>query len=169
MSDAFLGEIRLFSGNFAPHGWAFCTGQLMPISQATALFSLLGTQYGGDGETNFALPDFQDRVPIHQGQGPGLSNYVVGQSDGASTVTLLVSQLPTHVHPIGTTSAAATTGASAGGPALAVASTEAYGVPANMAHMDSQLVGGGQPHSNVQPYLALSFIIALQGIFPPRS
>jgi microcystin-dependent protein len=169
MSQPFLGEIRLFCGNFAPRGWALCDGQLMAISQATALFSLLGTTYGGNGTTNFALPNFQDRVPMHWGQGPGLSDYVLGQADGSATETLTIAQLPAHVHPIGTTSAAATTGTSTGGPALAVASTGVYGSPVNMAPMGSQLVGLGQPHDNVQPYLGLSFIIALQGIFPSRN
>jgi len=169
MATPFLGEIKLFCGNFAPRGWALCDGQLMAISQATALFSLLGTQYGGDGQSNFALPNFQDRVPIHQGQGPGLSDYFIGQTGGSATETLTISQLPPHVHPIGTTSAAATTGSSTGGPALAVASTGVYGTAVNMAHMGSQLIGLGQPHSNAQPYLGLNFIIALQGIFPSQN
>jgi microcystin-dependent protein len=169
MADPFLGEIRMFSGNFAPRGWAFCNGQVLAISQATALFSLLGTQYGGNGQTTFALPNFQARVPIHQGQGPGLSPYEVGQAGGSPTETLTVSQLPPHAHPIGTTTAAATTGSSAGGPALAAASTNAYGAPVNMGQMGSQIVGGNQPHANTQPYLGINFIIALQGIFPARN
>lgn len=169
MSTPFLGEIKLFSGNFAPKGWAFCDGQLLPISQSTALFSLLGTTYGGNGQTDFALPNFQGRVPIHWGQGPGLSDYPIGQAGGSATETVTISQLPAHVHPIATTSAAATTGTSTGGPALAVASTDVYGTAVNMANMGSQLVGGGQPHSNAQPYLGLSFIIALFGIYPSRN
>jgi len=169
MSQPFLGEIRLFCGNFAPKGWAFCDGQLLPISQSTALFSLLGTNYGGDGQTNFALPNFQGRVPMHYSQGPGLSDYVIGQAGGSASETVTISQLPAHVHPIATTSAVATTGLSTGGPALAVASTDVYGAAVNMAHMGSQLVGGGQLHSNAQPYLGLNFIIALQGIFPARN
>jgi microcystin-dependent protein len=169
MSQPFLGEIRLFCGNFAPRGWALCDGQLMAISQATALFSLLGTTYGGNGTTDFALPNFQDRVPMHYGQGPGLSDYFIGQAGGSANETVTISQLPAHVHPIGTTPDPATTGTSTGGPALAVASTGVYGAAVNMAHMGSQLVGLGQPHSNAQPYLGLNFIIALQGIFPARN
>ena len=169
MADPFLGEIRMFSGNFAPHGWAFCNGQVIAISQATALFSLLGTQYGGNGQTTFALPNFQARVPIHQGRGVGLSPYVIGQVGGLPVETLTVQQLPPHAHPIGTTTAAATTGSSAGGPALAAASTSVYGAPVNMGQMGSQIVGGNQPHLNTQPYLGINFIIALQGIFPARN
>jgi microcystin-dependent protein len=168
MSNPYLGEIRLFASNFAPDGWALCNGQLLPISQNTALFSVIGTTYGGDGQTTFALPDFQDRVPIHQGEGLGLSPYVIGQSGGAATVTLTTAQLPTHVHPIGASSATATTGTPAGG-ALAIASAELYGVASNMGAMGSQLVGGGQPHDNVQPFLGVNFIIALQGIYPSQS
>jgi len=169
MADPYVGEIRLFSGNFAPAGWAFCDGQLIPISQNTALFSLLGTNYGGDGRSNFALPNFQARVPIHQGQGPGLSPYEVGQVGGSPIATLLITQLTPHAHQIGATSAAATTGSSSGGPALADASASAYGAPVNMGQMGSQIVGGGQAHENDQPYLGISFIIALQGVFPARN
>jgi len=169
MSEPFLAEIRLFAGNFPPRGWAFCDGQVLPISQNTALFSLLGTQYGGNGTSNFALPNFQDRVPVHQGEGAGLSSYVVGQNGGSATVTLTASQMPAHVHPIGATSAAATTAAPNATTSLAAATGSLYGAPVNMAPMGSQLVGGGQPHDNVQPYLGLSFIIALQGIFPARN
>jgi microcystin-dependent protein len=169
MAESFLGEIRMFSGNFAPEGWTFCNGQLMAISQATALFSLLGTNYGGDGRTTFGLPNFQARVPINQGQGRGLSPYVVGQAGGSPTATVAISQMPAHAHPIGTTTAAATTGSSAGSPALAGASTPAYGAAVNMGLMGSQIVGATQAHPNVQPFLGINFIIALQGIFPARN
>ncbi|HEY0801711.1 MAG TPA: tail fiber protein [Steroidobacteraceae bacterium] len=169
MAEPFLGEIRLFAGNFAPRGWAFCAGQLLPIAQNTALFSLIGTNYGGDGRTTFQLPNFQGCVAVHQGNGPGLSPYVIGQTGGSATEELTTAQLPTHVHPIGASSSPATTGAPGAGVALAVASANVYGAPVNVAPMASQQVGGGQPHNNAQPYLALSYIIALQGIFPSRN
>jgi microcystin-dependent protein len=169
MAEPFLGEIRMFSGTFAPRGWAFCNGQVMAIAQATALFSLLGTSYGGDGRVTFALPNLQARVPTHQGQGRGLSAYNVGQSGGSPTATVAISQMPAHAHPIATTTAAATTGSSTGGPALAGASTPAYGAAVNMGLMGSQIVGANQPHDNVQPFLGINFIIALQGIFPARN
>jgi microcystin-dependent protein len=169
MATPFLAEIRLFAGNFAPVGWFLCQGQLLPINQYTALFSLLGTQYGGNGINNFALPNFSGNVPIHQGQGPGLSSYFVGQTGGENAVTLATTQLPAHTHPIGASSASATTNIPAAGTTLGVASTNAYGIPINLAPMASQLVGGGQAHENRQPFLALSFIIAYAGIFPSRN
>jgi len=169
MANPFLGEIRLFAGNFAPTGWFFCEGQLLPIEQYTALFSLLGTQYGGNGTSNFALPNYSGNVPVHQGQGPGLSLYDIGQTGGTNQVTLLTTQLPAHTHPIGVSSTSATTNIPAPGTTLGVASTNAYGVPINLSPMASQLVGGGEPHENRQPFLALSFIIAFQGVFPSRN
>jgi microcystin-dependent protein len=170
MASPYLGEIRLFTGNFAPKGWAFCNGQLMAISQATALFSLLGTTYGGDGKTTFALPNYQDRVPVNQGQAPGLSPYVTGQAAGSATAILNTpQQLPMHLHPTGASAAEATTGAPGPGVSLAVASGPIYAAATNLTPMVSQPVGGGLPHSNVQPYLGLNFIIALQGIFPSRN
>jgi microcystin-dependent protein len=170
MSTPFLGEVRLFAGNFAPRGWFLCNGQILPISQYTALFSLLGTQYGGNGSTDFALPNFQDSVPVHQGQGPGLSPYVVGQTGGSASVTLNnVIQLPIHTHTIHASTAPATTGAASPTTSLAFASTNVYGAPVNMAPMWSQVVGGNLPHENRQPFLPLTFIIAYQGIFPARN
>lgn len=173
--DAFVGEIRMFTGNFAPKGWAFCNGQLLPIIQNTALFSLLGTNYGGDGKSTFALPDLEGRVPLHAGQGQGLSLYDVGQKGGSEAVTLLVSEMPSHSHtleygisagaqenPAGQIWKDATAGRR--GPS-------AYTSPANLTAMGATAIipaGGSLPHNNMQPYLTVHFIIALQGIFPPR-
>lgn len=157
MADPFVGEIRMFAGSFAPNGWAFCGGQLMAISQNTALFSLLGTYYGGDGKSTFALPDLRDRVPIHQGQGPGLTQRNLGEQGGSPTVTLSGAELPTHAHPVST--AAATTNQAAGGVPAAGGHYVGVGTPGN----------APLPHDNRSPYLGLSFIIALQGVFPPRS
>jgi microcystin-dependent protein len=173
MSDPFVAEIRIFPFNFAPRGWAFCNGQLMPISQNTALFSLCGTTYGGDGRTTFALPDLQGRAPMHPRQGPGLSLHYLGEASGSDTVTLLQSEIPTHSHalrasvepgdnrlPSPELAFATSTGAFAyvgGSPPLAAMALEAL-----------PLAGASAPHNNLQPYLTLNFCIALQGIFPPR-
>ncbi|APV51540.1 phage tail protein [Betaproteobacteria bacterium GR16-43] len=172
MSEPFLGEIRMFAGNFPPKNWAFCNGQILPISQNTALFSLLGTNYGGNGTSNFALPNLQASVPIHWGQGPGLSQRVVGETGGSSTVSLLQTEMATHTHSPQASSAAGTL----------VPPTNAYFATsssrdkqfANAAPnvtMQANLldpVGGGQPHNNQFPVTAVSYIIALQGIFPAR-
>ncbi|WP_228896506.1 phage tail protein [Pseudoduganella aquatica] len=173
MSDQFVAEIRMFSGNFAPTGWAMCNGQLLPISQNTALFSLLGTTYGGDGRTTFALPDLTQRIPIHPGQGPGLSERFLGEEGGEAAVTLTISQLPGHSHAMQASSAGATLNA-AGGNLLAkpVVPSPPYHDPVSLAAMPPGLigtVGTGVPHNNLQPFLVVNFIIALQGIFPPRS
>lgn len=170
--DQFLGEIRIFAGNFAPRGWAFCNGQLMPIAQNTALFSVLGTTYGGDGKTNFALPNLQGCVPLGQGSGPGLSPRKLGSSGGQSSVTLVTSELPMHTHAAmcGTTSDQT-------GPSGNVWSNAGRGVSvAYAAAVDSPMLpsvaqpsGGSQAHNNRQPYLGMSFIIALQGEYPARS
>lgn len=173
MADPFVAEIRIFPFNFAPKGWAFCDGQLLPISQNTALFALLGTFYGGDGKSTFALPDLQGSAPLHQGQGSGLSLYDIGQTGGSETVTLLQSEMPVHSHSMN--------GASSD-PALAkVVNPDAswalsQGGGIYQGSQDTQLAaqavapaGGGLPHNNLQPYLTLNFCIALQGIFPPRS
>lgn len=155
MAEPFIAEIRLFAGNFAPTGWAFCLGQLLPISQNTALFSLLGTYYGGDGRTTFALPDLQDRVPIHHGQGPGLTPRGLGEEGGASEVLLTTAELPAHAHPAA--SAPATTNRAIGA------------VPAaGGRYANATPSGPTSPHQNRPPYLGLTYIIALQGIFPPR-
>jgi microcystin-dependent protein len=170
--DPFVGEIRMFAGNFAPKGWALCNGQVLPISQNTALFSLLGTNYGGDGRTTFALPDLQERVPLHAGSGPGLSRYDLGERFGQASVALTLNEIPGHAHSLRATGSV-TTGAAGSGVVLAPTSTGApiYRTPGKLTSMDAASiapVGGGQPHNNWQPYLVVNFIIALQGIFPPR-
>ena len=171
--DPFVAEIRIFPFNFAPKGWAFCDGQLLPLSQNTALFSLLGTTYGGDGKSNFALPDMQGNAPMHPGQGPGLSLHDLGETGGSETVSLLESEIPSHSHalmslgaPGNRTSPVANT--------MARASAGPYCPPAGatiVAMSDQALppAGGDQPHNNMQPYLTLSFCIALQGVYPPRT
>lgn len=171
MADPFVAEIRIFPFNFAPRGWAFCDGQLIPISQNTALFSLLGTTYGGDGRSTFALPDLQGRSPMHPGQGPGLSPRYLGDSGGSETVTLTESQIPSHTHALRAVSTNATTGTPGATVALAkTASALVYRSatnPVKTAAMAS--AGGGQPHNNRQPYLVANFVIALQGVYPPRT
>lgn len=171
MSDPFLGQITFFGFNFAPRGWAMCSGQILPIAQNTALFSLLGTTYGGNGQTTFALPDLRSRVPIHFGQGPGLSNYDLGQTAGAESVTLTQNSMPAHGHAAGVTQAPGTTTrpaskvpATAGAAAYADASDGSTFNPTFV-----QNTGGNQPHNNLQPYLALNACIALEGIFPSRN
>ena len=176
MADQFVGEVRMFCGNFAPLGWAFCNGQVLPISQNTALFSLLGTNYGGDGKSNFALPNLQGALPVHAGSsaGPGLSPRVVGETGGSETVTLSAAQLPSHGHGMEAVSAA-TTGTPGATVSLAPTSNGSplYRAPDPIylatAPSDLAASGGGNPHNNLPPYLALSFIIALQGIYPARS
>ncbi len=175
MSNPFVAEIRIFPFNFAPKGWAFCDGQLLPISQNTALFSLLGTTYGGDGKTNFALPNLQGCAPMAPGQGPGLSNHDLGEAGGSDTVTLLATQMPAHTHALMANSVPATTKApTANTSALARTSggNAYHAADANVGAMDPALIGstgGGQAHNNLMPYLTLNFCIALQGVFPPRS
>lgn len=182
MSDQFVAEIRMFGFNFPPTGWAFCNGQLLPISQNTALFSLLGTFYGGDGKSTFALPDLQGRSATNQGQGPGLSEWFLGQEQGEETVTLLISEIPSHTHFMMTTSANGTNQTAANaqqakgfkGNIQASATAKMYSAAASpqpntmMSPQALALAGGSQPHNNMMPYLTLNFCIALQGIFPPR-
>lgn len=178
--EAFIGTIILFAGNFAPRGWAFCQGQLLSINQNQALFSILGTTYGGDGRTTFALPDLRGRVPIGPGQGLGLSNHVLGERAGVESVTLTQTEMPTHSHWLGATTANGTTNKPEGA-VLSVAQVEVErGVPRDgkiystestnvvMSQTAIQTTGGSQPHTNMQPYLGLNYIICLQGIFPPR-
>ena len=171
--NPFVAEIRIFPFNFAPKGWAFCNGQLMPISQNTALFSLLGTNYGGDGKSNFALPNIQGSAPMHPGQGPGLSLHDLGETGGSDTVTLLESEMPAHSH-VWTASNQQGTDQSpinemfAGG----VGGIALYGPPASITQLAPNALppaGGNQPHNNLMPYLTLNFCIALQGVFPPRT
>ena len=169
MADPFVAEIRIFPFNFAPKGWAFCNGQLMPISQNTALFSLLGTTYGGDGKSTFALPDMEGNAPMHPGQGPGLSLHDLGEVGGSETVSLLESEIPSHSHgmraveddggfftPVGLFFAA-------GNSMYTASAADTTMSPSMLAP-----AGGDQPHNNMQPYLTLNFCIALQGVFPPR-
>ncbi|BAV48912.1 tail Collar domain-containing protein [Mesorhizobium sp. 113-1-2] len=175
MADPFVAEIRIFPFNFAPTGWAWCDGQLLPLSQNTALFSLLGTTYGGNGKSNFALPDLQGRSPMHPGQGPGLSLHDLGETGGSETVSLLESEIPMHNHAMrgtvedgtqGTLTPNITLATSIGGAAFQTTTN------ANLAPMSGNALapaGGDQPHNNLQPYLTCYFCIALQGVFPPRT
>ena len=180
MSQPFLGEIRMFGGNFAPRGWAFCNGQILAIAQNTALFSLLGTTYGGNGQTTFALPDLRGRLPLNQGQGPGLSSYDLGRASGSETVTLLTTEMPAHTHaPTNTVNASARADSSTpascvpadtGGPQIyASAPDGSTTMFPGMITTTVAPVGGSQPHANMQPYLVVSFIIATEGIFPSRN
>ncbi len=171
--DPFVAEIRIFAGNFPPRGWALCEGQLMSISQNTALFSLLGTTYGGDGSTTFGLPDLRDRAPMHPGSGAGLTARSLGETSGAATVTLGVTELPTHGHRLMGSDQPASdyrpTSAT-----FALSETSAYhrardGEDTPSVPLGAAIPGAAQPHNNLQPSLALTFIIALQGVFPPRS
>src|SRR5207249_1149688 len=164
MAQPYVGEIRMFAGNFAPAGWMFCDGQLLPISENQTLFNLIGTTYGGDGQSTFALPDLQSRVPIHQGNG-----FVLAETGGVEQVTLIVGQIPTHSHPlVGTTTIATATGP--GGNILAQSTVAkmyfADVTDGNMAANAIGSMGGSQPHDNLQPYLCINFIISLFGIFP---
>ena len=172
MSQPFVGEVRIFAGNFAPQGWALCNGQLLAIVQNTALFSLIGTAYGGNGVTTFGLPDLRGRVPLHPGQGPGLSNRDWGEAGGGENVTLAEFQIPSHTH----TFAASMGNGVSDSPTGRFPARNPADIPQHGATPDASLAasaagasGGGQPHNNMQPYLVVNYIIALQGIFPPRS
>jgi|SRR5580658_7108419 microcystin-dependent protein len=175
MSNPFVAEIRIFPFNFAPTGWAFCAGQLLPISQNTALFSLLGTTYGGDGKSNFALPNMQGNVPMFYGQGPGLSLYDIGETGGSQNVTLLQTEMPAHPHALKAEPIAGNVNTPS--PQVALARSDnatAYQTVTNtnviqMAVNTVAPNGGNQPHNNLMPYLTLNFCIALQGVFPPRT
>ena len=173
MTNPFVAEMRIFPFNFPPTGWAFCNGQILPISQNTALFSLLGTTYGGDGKSNFALPNMQGRAPMQPGQGPGLSLHDLGEEGGEATVTLLESEMPSHNHKVMAESQdpADTIIPS---PSTAIARSSGGGLyqATNNVQMSGSTiapVGGNQPHNNMMPYLALNFCIALQGVYPPRT
>lgn len=175
MTDPFLAEIRMFAGNFAPNGWALCNGQLMPISQNTALFSLLGTTYGGDGTSTFGLPDLRGSAPMQQGQGPGLSQRYLGESGGENAVTLQVSEMPNHRHMVNAVEASGTQNSPQNAvwarSTLGRQSTPLYGAGNAGTAMSPTAIGvtgGSQAHNNMPPYLVLNFIIALQGIFPQR-
>ena len=174
MADPFVAEIRIFPFNFAPKGWAWCDGQLMPLSQNTALFSLLGTTYGGDGKSNFALPDLQGRAAMHPGQGPGLSLHDLGETGGSDTVTLLESEIPSHSHAMRAAPDPAEDAAPAGEALARSVGAQLYQttVNTNLQQMAPEALapaGGDQPHNNMQPYLTFYFNIALQGVFPPRT
>lgn len=174
MADPFVAEIRIFPFNFAPRGWAFCDGQLLPLSQNTALFSLLGTTYGGDGKSTFALPDMQGNAPMHPGQGPGLSLHDLGEMSGSEFVTLLESEIPVHVHTMGAQNVALggvadPAGATLNRPASGNLFTATLTPAVLMAPQQLAPAGGSLPHNNMQPYLTLNFNIALQGVFPPRT
>jgi len=173
MADPFVAEIRIFPFNFAPKGWAWCDGQLLPLSQNTALFSLLGTTYGGNGKSNFALPDLQGRAPMQPGQGPGLSLHDLGESGGEDTVTLLESEMPAHSHVTAASEFDADLKAPASTRILAHSQGGfAYGTTAPSIAMAGQVLapaGGDAPHNNLQPYLTCYFCIALQGVYPPRT
>jgi microcystin-dependent protein len=174
VADPFVAEIRIFPFNFAPKGWAWCDGQLMPLSQNTALFSLVGTIYGGDGKSTFALPDLQGSAPMHPGQGPGLSQHDLGESGGSETVTLLQSEIPAHSHAI---SASAGDGVQTSPNQQKLA--QGVGINAYAPAAGAPLIqlnpsaltpdGGDQPHNNMMPYLTYYFCIAMQGVFPPRN
>jgi microcystin-dependent protein len=169
VSEPFIGMLMLVGFNFAPRGWAFCNGQILSIAQNSALFSLLGTQYGGNGQTTFALPDLRGRVPVHQGQGPGLSPYTIGQVGGQESHVLIVSEMPPHNHLLSSTNAAATTSRPNGAVPAAGGS---YSTTPDGGTMNPQavgLAGNGQPHNIMQPYLTLSWVIALEGIYPSRN
>lgn len=170
--DPFVAEIRIFPFNFAPRGWAWCDGQLLPLSQNTALFSLLGTTYGGNGKSNFALPDLQGRTPMHPGQGPGLSLHDLGETGGSETVTLLETEIPSHRHSLmaanlNSQSTIPTNNSLGRGNPVKVYST---GAPSTEMGSNSLTPSGGsQPHNNMMPYLTMYFCIALQGVYPPRT
>jgi microcystin-dependent protein len=172
MSSPYIGEIRLFGGNFAPVGWALCQGQLLSIQSSTALFALVGTFYGGDGVQTFGLPDLRGRVPIHQGQGPGLSNYLIGQQGGTEAVTLTKNQIPSHSHPVRVNSSAATLTAPGGALLASTGSVNCYDTSAPSAAMSGSAIsntGGSQPHDNMAPSLVINYIISLFGVFPSQS
>jgi microcystin-dependent protein len=172
MADPFVAEIRIFPFNFAPKGWAFCDGQILPLSQNTALFSLLGTTYGGDGKSNFALPNMQGNAPMHPGQGPGLSLHDLGETGGSDTVSLLESEIPAHSHTVGAQNVPLGSVVTGGGNTFThPANGNLFDTGTTLVAMSDNMLapaGGDQPHNNMQPYLTLNFCIALQGVFPPR-
>ncbi len=173
--DPFVAEIRIFPFNFAPKGWAFCDGQILPLSQNTALFSLLGTTYGGDGKSNFALPNMQGNVPMHPGQGPGLSLHDLGETGGSETVSLLESEIPAHNHAVMAVNSNGNRTTPIGNSISRAVNATPYfpGTPTpplvNLNDATIAPAGGDQPHNNMQPYLTLNFCIALQGVYPPRT
>ena len=172
MADPFVAEIRIFPFNFAPKGWAWCDGQLLPLSQNTALFSLLGTTYGGDGKSNFALPNLEGSAPMHPGQGPGLSLHDLGETGGSDFVTLLQSEIPSHSHSMNVSKSDGIDSSPAGELFAKGIGIGMYAAPGPLTQLDPNMItpaGGDQPHNNLQPYLTLYFNIALQGVYPPRT
>jgi microcystin-dependent protein len=170
MGTPYVGEIRMFGGNFAPEGWALCQGQLLAISENEALFQLIGTTYGGDGQTTFALPDLQSRLPVHQGTGPSGTTFPIGQMGGVETVTLTVQQIPVHSHALAATAGAGSTTNPAGNLLARGGSTYIQGDPdAALNPATVAPAGGSQPHDNLQPYLCINFIISLFGVFPQQT
>lgn len=172
MADPFVAEIRIFPFNFPPKGWAFCDGQILPLSQNTALFSLLGTTYGGDGKSNFALPNMQGNAPMHPGQGPGLSLHDLGETGGSDTVSLLESEIPSHSHAMSVSSQIGLENSPSGQLFAAGDGINLYTTAGSLKSMSDQMIapaGGDQPHNNMMPYLTLNFCIALQGVYPPRT
>jgi microcystin-dependent protein len=170
--DPFVAEIRIFPFNFAPKGWAFCDGQILPLSQNTALFSLLGTTYGGDGKSNFALPNMQGNAPMHPGQGPGLSLHDLGETGGSETVSLLESEIPSHSHSLQASASDAVDNLPTSELLAKGSGIGQYVAPGSLVTLSDNAIapaGGDQPHNNMQPYLTLNFCIALQGVFPPRT
>ncbi|MCB1869200.1 MAG: phage tail protein [Gammaproteobacteria bacterium] len=171
MSDPFIAEVKIFAGNFAPRSWAFCNGQLLPISQNTALFSLVGTTFGGDGRTTLGLPDLQGRAPMHPGNGPGLTGRRLGEKVGRESETLTAQQLPSHSHTLNAASNATQAGPGSG---VSVGTAPMYNAGGTSQPMAAAAIGSAgaatvQPHNNMQPYLALNFVIALQGVYPSRN
>jgi microcystin-dependent protein len=170
MAQPFIGEIRLFAGSFAPAGWMFCDGSLIPISENDALFTLIGTTYGGDGQSTFALPNMQSRIPIHQGDGPSTSPYTLGEAAGTEQVTLTVQQIPSHSHPL-LVSQTTGTGTAPANNVLASGSNVSLFRPATIPNqpmnaLSVTTVGGSQPHDNMHPFLCINYIISLFGLFP---
>lgn len=178
MDEPLMGVIAIFGCNFAPRGWAFCSGQIVPIAQNTALFSLLGTTYGGNGTSTFAYPDLRGRVPIGQGQGPGLSPYVLGEQSGIENVTILSAEMPAHNHGLRVANTSSNLTAPAANASIANYADlngdggQTYSAVAPNINLHATTVGiagGNQPHSNIQPYLAINYCIAIQGVFPARN
>jgi microcystin-dependent protein len=172
MGTPYIGEIRMFGGNFAPAGWAFCDGQELPISENDALFTLIGTTYGGDGESTFKLPDLRGRAPVHLGAGPGLGTYGIGEQAGVESVTLTTQQIPSHNHAWLASTGAGTSNSPVNNVIASPPQVKPYraGSPSDpMSPKTIQAVGGQQPHENLQPYLTISFILSLFGIFPQQT
>ena len=172
MSEPFIAEVRIFAGNFAPRGWAFCDGQLLPVSQNTALFSLIGTTYGGDGRTTTALPNMQGRAPMHPGRGPGLTSRRLGERGGAETITLSEAQMANHPHGLSATVSRGSASQPQGNAFNRSVGDTAYHAPTSLTGMSPSMAsnsGGSQAHNNMQPFLTLNFIIALVGLYPSRS